>query len=375
MGIGIEDDFRYVIIDESTGKNQAHSQTKNVTIYHIHPFEDIPAIIIVDTPGFGDTEGFEMDKVVTELIKYAFTHILTNITAVCFVAQSSNARLTANQKYIFNKVMELFGKDIAENFIATLTFCDGDDPQILNALKEKHSVFDTIIDKIKPPWYLKFNNSAFFNQYREDDDFSKMYWKLGFESFRKFITKLKFLPKKSLCQSKDVLKEREVLENTILTIRPLLDQGLSCMETIRKLHSAIKDNKYTINTSKNFKIKITKPDFKTRELPQGIHTTTCLTCNFTCHPNCAYSDDAEKSNCCAMSNGYCTVCSGKCYWNSHKNVPYVIEITTIEEEVTQKELESKYYQARNEKSKSEQILQGLQQDFDKLQLQCYNNQE
>ena len=42
-----------------------------------------------------------------------------------FVAQSSNARLTQNQKYTFSSVLDLFGEDIKENFIAMLTFCDG----------------------------------------------------------------------------------------------------------------------------------------------------------------------------------------------------------------------------------------------------------
>jgi hypothetical protein len=50
------------------------------------------------------------------------------IHAVCFVAQSSNARLTINQKYIFSEIMKLYGNDVAENFVCMLTFCDGEKP-------------------------------------------------------------------------------------------------------------------------------------------------------------------------------------------------------------------------------------------------------
>jgi len=376
MGVQIEDDFRYVIIDENAVRNQAHSQTKNVTIYHIHPNKDIPPMIIVDTPGFGDTDGFEMDKIVTELIDYAFIKILKSITAVCFVAQASNVRLTINQKFIFNKVMELFGKDIAENFIATITFCDNGEPAILAALQEEGSVFDKIIDKIKPPWYLKFNNSAFFEKYDKSSRFSGLFWEVGYESFNTFITKLKYLPRKSLSLSKEVLAERKALENTIITIRPILDQGLLSMETIRIIQSEIDKDTSLINSSKNFTMTIASPKIDKIDLEQGIYTTTCLTCSFTCHSDCVYSDDKDKKNCCAMDkSGNCTNCQKKCSWDTHKNLPYIFKYSTVNKVVTQKDLEERYYNSLNQKTKREQILLGLRNEFNQVLIRCYDNQE
>lgn len=49
------------------------------------------------------------------------------------------------------------------NFIAMLTFCDGEEPQVLDALKESGSVYNKIIPHVEEPWYYKFNNSAFFS--------------------------------------------------------------------------------------------------------------------------------------------------------------------------------------------------------------------
>jgi len=85
------------------------------------------------------------------------------INTICFVTQSSNARLTANQKYIFTSILDLFGKDVQENFIAMLNFCYGKEPQIVPALKEEGSIFDKIITHIKGNWYYKFNNSAIYS--------------------------------------------------------------------------------------------------------------------------------------------------------------------------------------------------------------------
>jgi hypothetical protein len=38
-----------------------------------------------------------------------------------------------------------------------LTFCNGKEPQIVTALKEKYSIFDKIISK--KIWYYKFKNN------------------------------------------------------------------------------------------------------------------------------------------------------------------------------------------------------------------------
>ncbi len=49
--------------------------------------------------------------------------------------------MTANQKYIFTSILDLFGKDVQENFVAMLTFCDRKEPQIVQALKEPGFIF------------------------------------------------------------------------------------------------------------------------------------------------------------------------------------------------------------------------------------------
>ena len=214
MDIQITDDFRYKIIIEQGTHSQAHSQSQSVNIYNIKPHGKIPAIKIIDTPGFGDTRGIAQDKIIRDQIANTFKNKLNNINAICFVAQSSNARLTINQKYIFTSKLDLFRKDFRENFIAMLTFCDGNETQIIDALKEKGSIFDQIIPYIKGNWYYKFNNSAI---YADDinDEFTQMFWKLGIKSFKEFIIQLLKIPRKSLTQSKEVLKERQSIENSI----------------------------------------------------------------------------------------------------------------------------------------------------------------
>ena len=140
LGIKFEDDFRFKLIHEDFGISMAESQTRDVIIYNIRPLDNnLPLIRVIDTPGFGDTGGLEKDKLINDKIAEKFRADISHINAICFVAQSTNAKLTINQKYIFNSIMDLFSEDIKENFIAMLTFCNiiDENPVILEPLKKK----------------------------------------------------------------------------------------------------------------------------------------------------------------------------------------------------------------------------------------------
>ena len=189
LGIEISDKFRYKIIYEDPSKfgGNEKSQTSEVTIYKIRRPVGKP-IIIVDTPGFGDTSGIETDMNTVAKIKDCFTNKISTINAVCFVTKASTNRLTSSQKYVFDSVLNLFGNDIKENFVIMITFCDGAEPQIVKALQSDESIFKDIINYLeKDEWYYQFNNSAFFNS--KIDEYIKMFWKVGIMSYEKFTRK------------------------------------------------------------------------------------------------------------------------------------------------------------------------------------------
>ena len=375
MDIKITDDFRYKIIVENYNHSQAFSMTKSVNIYNIKPHGNIPAIKIIDTPGFGDTSGIAQDKIIRDQIADTFMNKLNTINAICFVAQSSNARLTVNQRYIFTSILDLFGKDVQENFVAMLTFCDGKEPRIIAALQEKGSIFDKIIPHIKGNWYYKFNNSAIYSD-DINDEFTQMFWKLGMTSFQGFIAQLIKIPRKSLTQSKEVLKERQSLENSIKILSEDLQRGLVTMESIRQTLETIQNTNLNLNACKGFVVKTKVTVWKTIDAPVGQYTTTCQSCNRTCHDNCIFGPGESKVNCCAMgSMGYCTVCPGKCHHSIHKNLPILWVSEDQENSVTDKDLEKRYYDEKSKLTKEAQYINGLKKDFMKITMNCLNIQE
>lgn len=77
----------------------------------------------------------------------------------------------------------MYGKDIAENFICMLTFCDGGKPNVVEGLSHEESIFADLIPMIKKPWYLEFNSSALFENSEGATPFTKMFWEIGMQSF------------------------------------------------------------------------------------------------------------------------------------------------------------------------------------------------
>ena len=374
LGIKIEDNFRYVIIHETFGKSQSKSQTRDVSIYNIKPINGLPPIQIIDTPGFGDTGGIKQDMIITSKIEKAFKKELNGLNAICFVTESSNVRLTIHQKYIFTSVLDLFGDDVKENFIAMLTFCDGGIPNVVATLEDKDCVFSNVIPYIKKPWFYKFNNSAIFASKREDE-FTKMFFKLGMKSFEEFTQKLITLPRKSLTQTKQVLDERRKLESCaeILTLK--LRTGLDKIEYIKGILKMVSSLKGDLNDSKNFTKVIKTPKIRQVPVPPGLYMTTCMTCSTTCHKNCGIADDSNKRNCDCIEKDYCKFCKGKCHWTQHKNRPYYYEDYMEEEVVTLNDLKKKYCDSKSDLDTKTQLLIGAKDDLINLNIECINTQD
>ena len=99
LGVKFEDDYRFKLIREDLGKSMDESHSRDVIIYNIKSFnKNILPIRVIDTPGFGDIGGLEKDKLISDKIAEKFKTDVSHINAICFVAQSTNAKLTINQK-------------------------------------------------------------------------------------------------------------------------------------------------------------------------------------------------------------------------------------------------------------------------------------
>jgi hypothetical protein len=91
-----------------------------------------------------------------------------------------------------------------------------------------------------------------------------------------------------------------------------------------------------------------------------------LQCNTTCHEDCRIADDDKKANCWAMTDGYCRICPDNCYWDEHKNTPYIFLYVTETVTKTYQEMKDRYEGAIGKKLTHEKYLEELTTDVDEL---------
>ncbi|XP_068757755.1 uncharacterized protein [Montipora capricornis] len=376
LGVEWKDDFRFKMIHElscnqgaKTIGNQAHSQTQFVTCYTLPYMEGCKLpfnLTVVDTPGFGDTRGIERDKVITEQIRRFFNTEglagIDHVDAICFVAQAGNPRLTPTQQYVFDRILSMFGKDIQKNILVLFTFADGQRPQALSAMLEAGILEDE-------QHFFKFNNSALFVVNCGEDDeenFDRMFWKMGIKSFETFFAGLAQMEPKSLTLTKQVLSERAQLEVRLCGLREKIDLGVNKLSELQQLTRTFEQHAADINANRNFKFSVQEPRRTQIPLETGTYTTNCLTCNYTCHYPCKIPRSEDKRRCAAMKGTEsCTQCPNECHWENHVNDQYRFETEYVTVEKEYDEIKDMYNAAVEGQSQVEALIKQVEEDFNR----------
>ena len=320
-------------------------------------------LTIVDTPGFGDTRGIEQDEKITEQIRTFFNTSgvagIDHIDAICFLAQAGAPRLTHTQRYVFDRILSMFGKDIKKNISVLFTFADGQKPQALSCLNEAG-----ILDNEEN--YFKFNNSALFveNCVKNDEEsFDRLFWSMGNKSFENFFKSLNEMESRSLVLTKEVLQERAKLEVRVSGLQEKINCGINTLSQLREEQIIFEENAAAINDNKNFKYTVTDEQRVQVELPCSTYTTNCVTCNYTCHYPCSIPKTEDKARCSAMTNGRCHQCPNCCPWSHHVNDKYRVETKRVKVE---KEYDAKkmlYHKAVKGQSNAETLISQLVNEF------------
>ena len=365
-GVNWEENFRFKLINEDTAHDQTKSQTKIITAYTFHrdsrSFPLLYNLTVIDTPGFGDTTGLERDKEIVAQIKEFFSmqgeEGIDQLHGIGFVVQAPQARLTAMQRYIYDSILAIFGKDVADNIFLMVTFSDGMHPPVLDAAITAGVPFKK--------QYFKFNNSALFaRKVKTENEFNKMFWKMGQTSFDQFFKQFSKAQTQSLQISREVLEEREHLEVTIQGLQQQICAGLSKIDEIKEKKRILKEHEADIIAKRKFTHEIEVPKQRKVDLPHGHYTTNCLKCNYTCHKDCQIPEDENKYYCLAMvergsKQTTCKICPQKCIWNVHVNNPYRFEIDIVLETVTSEDLKVAYNTAMTNKEEIEAVMKKME---------------
>eukprot|EP00731_Ephydatia_muelleri_P005978 Em0003g226a len=103
---------------ENPSKRPMESATIGSELYEVR-FEDM-TIGIIDTPGFGDTRGFEIDK---QNVKDIVDKVngVEYINCICFVINGRQARVTPQFQYVVSEISAVLPKMSVMNMVVLLT--------------------------------------------------------------------------------------------------------------------------------------------------------------------------------------------------------------------------------------------------------------
>ena len=172
--------------------------------------------------------------------------------------------------------------------------------------------------------------------------------------------------------SKYIIETKAKLSNKIKELTPLIKQTNSLIDEMKKEIDKIKKITDILNSTKNFKVKVKVPKIIKEDLKPGFYTITCLKCNYSCLENYRLSNSSQIKNSPTMdNNGYCRYCPQKCFWDTHKNVPFTIKLLEVEEERILDDLKKRYYDNKKELDIRMEIVRRKELDIKYKKEKCY----
>ncbi|XP_064204948.1 uncharacterized protein LOC135262067 isoform X2 [Anguilla rostrata] len=363
LGVKWEDKIRFEIIPEKGKRLQSESHTSAITAYEIYGLEELSvpfSLTVIDTPGYGNTGGLEKDKIISENL-CTFLKSLSDdhqIDAVCLVVKASLYRLSPDQKYIFHAILSIFGKNMEKNVMALVTFSDWTPATALEALLE--SGVPVLKNENNEPVHFLFNNSPLQKFAKKYEEIYKTAWDNGTESFREFFETLDKMEPQSLGEIKNVLKQRQCLEDFFSKLE-------SQIRDVEEKHKALEDVQKTLEEHRqdleknNFEHKYNEVVKKKVKIDKSI-----IFCS-ECVALCPRSWSIRGSN--------CSACPKKCSYKVHKTNEEIFveqnEERTGTREDLKKEAEGKISAAEKEMSKCEKELKHAEAQKTNLIESCF----
>ena len=364
FGVQFRDNFRFKLIHEDAAKGQSKKMTDWVTAYIIPAQHGSPVpftLTIIDTPGFGgEIQGVEKDtklllKQIHRLLSLKGNWGITHLNAIGFTAKSSDARLTPTQRYIFDSIISLFGNDAEKSIFVMTTFFDGQRPRVLDAIQEA---------KISYKQHFEFNSESVF---AADDGMglNHAFWKKAMEQAKAFLLQLSKMSTINTKLTAEVLDRRGHFKCIEEELQVLVEKRANKVSEMRRVQKVVDEYKVELGLLEGI------PNLKNVPNNPGEKSTNCVNCKSTCHHPCGISNNDELYRCNAMDgNGKesakCTKCNGKCKWNDHRSQGHHIVNDIMLPPNYLEELERKYKKMESEKSTCENVVQGLQQEADRL---------
>eukprot|EP00187_Rhodella_violacea_P013306 CAMPEP_0184711210 /NCGR_PEP_ID=MMETSP0314-20130426/1894_1 /TAXON_ID=38298 /ORGANISM="Rhodella maculata, Strain CCMP 736" /LENGTH=1310 /DNA_ID=CAMNT_0027173257 /DNA_START=59 /DNA_END=3991 /DNA_ORIENTATION=+ len=318
LGGDLRDEARLLFVHDYDAPTTGESVTKHITCYRIRPhsplFED-RTLLIVDTPGFCDTEGLSSDKF-TQLAIGELFKTIKHINSVVFTCKANENRENV-LKPVTTFVFSLFAEEVRGALRTIFTFSDVGEPQAREVLRELEWPVDEWIE-------AEVNNVAYRIAAPDNAHNEKIHdsWTVSVRAQLRVLKMLLGMSPVPTEKSAQVVSRQLELnarcEDTEKKVLQTANEGQVVLSQLDALASAV-------GASPGEKIPVKYIEVVQKEVGRGKATTLCMICNHTCHVVCLVRNDANKGRCWVMDrNGNCTKCPNKCRWDEHKNSKFIL---------------------------------------------------
>ncbi|XP_073334418.1 uncharacterized protein [Pagrus major] len=376
MGVKWEDEVWFQIVEEEK-KRQSASQTSDVIVYQIFGFEGetLPySLTIIDTPGFGDTRGIELDAAISERLLDWFRSDdgVHEINAVGLVLKATENRLDERLMYIFDSVVSLFGKNMEENIVALITHSSGTTyKKALKAL-EAANIKCAKYGNNQPVHFL-FDNCQQEDRTEDPEEELELAFTKTTKGLKKFTDFLEKTRPQKLKTTVDVLNERVRLKACIQNLKEKIQTTELIQTEIQQTREALKKHEEEMKNDEKFTVEVDEVYKEKEDISAGRSwwfgcfyegATCCTVCEENCHYPCTVAPRPEK--CKVQKDGRCTSCTGKCPVSDHVKEDWIYVTKTRKVKKTLRDLKEKYEENKEEHENKLSLLEILEKKMEKL---------
>ncbi|XP_063613326.1 uncharacterized protein LOC134786616 [Penaeus indicus] len=174
---------------EQASKSEIYSQTEYISVYLIYHQNGMPYeynYMVIDTPGFGDTRGQDIDKVIDSCLRFYLSDEtwIKHLNSVGIVWKASDLRYTEKNRKILRMMRDLLCFDTEAITDILMTFAVNENTNALKVIEKAGIGYQEV---------FFFNNEPIYLTCPQDDQKERRYrdqWEDMVNSQRKFLDSL-----------------------------------------------------------------------------------------------------------------------------------------------------------------------------------------
>lgn len=352
---------------EVDSKNQTKSQTKKCTVYNFELIHEgvIYELRLMDTPGFGDTNGSnEDDNHIDVIINTVAT--TPELNSIVIMANGTEPRQSLHLEYCLQRIQGIIPDVLERNLILLLSNVATVPNAVLDLGFEipensqfyiDNSIFNVDFSKCNSQLIAKINAS--YNTLKE--------------TMGEFLKKVASMDVRETQEFKELSEERQMFRDEMnLIIRHIeqlqhqkesISQQIEYLEKLSEKKTELDLRKFMVKKNKVMKIVDTPDQYNTR----------CVVCNGNCHINCGIEETKEQGsenfkNCWIFSNqSNCKACGHDFTHHVH------LRSISVEEEVEENVISEDIMEEINSTVDKSERIKMLVKGLDETRLKIEND--